>query len=274
MRAQFVASEFRMPLAEVTGGFAARDAAVRDHALHERIELWFEHDLYDQLQLIQVLDFFANERRTRRNFSGSIRRLSRSDGARCLARARVRRCSRQCPAIRERASALGRPSRHRRRRRPRGWRRRKCPAHPHLAKAMRRLLHELPAVGSGLSLNQERVLSACAIRRGPSPSCSRSRSSRKTPSFSGTCPSSAILDRMAFAPMPLIAGLPFESRQPAYPGGAPDFRTFTQSFVVPPTTGRAALAGEFRPRPREPYRPLARRDASDTAIALAARPRG
>jgi hypothetical protein len=34
------------------------------------------------------------------------------------------------------------------------------PGHPHLAKALQRLLQELPAVGSGLSLNQERVLSA------------------------------------------------------------------------------------------------------------------
>ena len=29
-----------------------------------RIELWFEHDLYDQLQLIQILSFFADEHRT------------------------------------------------------------------------------------------------------------------------------------------------------------------------------------------------------------------
>jgi hypothetical protein len=50
---------------------------------------------------------------------------------------------------------------------------------------------------------------------------------------------------MAFGPTPLIAGLPFESRQPPYPGGAPDFRTFTQSFVRATDVGRAALAGEF-----------------------------
>ena len=27
----------------------------------DRIELWFEHDLYDQLQLLQILDVFAGE---------------------------------------------------------------------------------------------------------------------------------------------------------------------------------------------------------------------
>jgi hypothetical protein len=37
---------------------------VRRHADFETVELWFEHDLYDQLQLVQVLAFFASEART------------------------------------------------------------------------------------------------------------------------------------------------------------------------------------------------------------------
>ena len=36
-------------------------ASSRAHRDFERVELWFEHDLYDQLQLIQVLAFFAGE---------------------------------------------------------------------------------------------------------------------------------------------------------------------------------------------------------------------
>src|SRR6185295_17536077 len=39
--------------------FAARDAQLAGWARHEEIVLWFEHDLCDQLQLIQVLDWFA-----------------------------------------------------------------------------------------------------------------------------------------------------------------------------------------------------------------------
>ena len=35
---------------------ALRDAALDDLAQHEEVALWFEHDLYDQLQLIQILD--------------------------------------------------------------------------------------------------------------------------------------------------------------------------------------------------------------------------
>ena len=33
-----------------------RDAALEDFARHEEVALWFEHDLFDQLQLIQILD--------------------------------------------------------------------------------------------------------------------------------------------------------------------------------------------------------------------------
>jgi hypothetical protein len=35
-----------------------RDAALRRSADHDEVVLWFEHDLYDQLQLIQILDWF------------------------------------------------------------------------------------------------------------------------------------------------------------------------------------------------------------------------
>jgi len=42
-------------------GFAARDAELRRSGAHEEVVLWFEHDLYDQLQLLQLLHWFARE---------------------------------------------------------------------------------------------------------------------------------------------------------------------------------------------------------------------
>ncbi len=41
------------------GSVHTEDAVLADHARFERIELWFEHDLYDQPQLIQALDMLA-----------------------------------------------------------------------------------------------------------------------------------------------------------------------------------------------------------------------
>lgn len=40
--------------------FAERDAALARFRDHEEVVLWFEHDLYDQLQLLQLLDWFAD----------------------------------------------------------------------------------------------------------------------------------------------------------------------------------------------------------------------
>ncbi|MGQ7273069.1 hypothetical protein [Marinobacter sp. V034] len=39
--------------------FAERDAILRNAGHYQKIRLWFEHDLYDQLQLLQLLAWFA-----------------------------------------------------------------------------------------------------------------------------------------------------------------------------------------------------------------------
>lgn len=44
---------------EIALQFAQRDAMLSRFAEFDKVVLWFEWDLYDQLQLIQILDFFA-----------------------------------------------------------------------------------------------------------------------------------------------------------------------------------------------------------------------
>lgn len=41
--------------------FNQRDQALRKWKQYDKVVLWFEHDLYDQLQLIQLLDFFVKD---------------------------------------------------------------------------------------------------------------------------------------------------------------------------------------------------------------------
>jgi hypothetical protein len=41
--------------------FAQRDRMLEEFRKFEEVVLWFEHDLYDQLQLIQLLDWFAQQ---------------------------------------------------------------------------------------------------------------------------------------------------------------------------------------------------------------------
>jgi hypothetical protein len=46
------------PGAHAVDHLASRDQRLSHFTEHEEVTLWFEHDLYDQLQLIQILDWF------------------------------------------------------------------------------------------------------------------------------------------------------------------------------------------------------------------------
>src|SRR6185436_601430 len=45
----------------LTADFRARDARLAAFREHEEVVLWFEHDLYDQLQLLQLLEWFSQQ---------------------------------------------------------------------------------------------------------------------------------------------------------------------------------------------------------------------
>jgi hypothetical protein len=57
VRAGFLASPGFGTVEQNAASFAQRDRALAGFRDHEEVVLWFEHDLYDQLQLIQVLDW-------------------------------------------------------------------------------------------------------------------------------------------------------------------------------------------------------------------------
>ncbi|MEO7653942.1 MAG: hypothetical protein ABIZ80_26080 [Bryobacteraceae bacterium] len=59
VRAQFIAGLGWGPEEEVLAGFRQRDAGLGRYREHEEVVLWFEHDLFDQLHLLQILDWFS-----------------------------------------------------------------------------------------------------------------------------------------------------------------------------------------------------------------------
>ena len=59
VRARFVAEWGWGDFGEVMGDLARRDAMLSGFGDHEEVVVLFEHDLYDQLQLIQLLDWFG-----------------------------------------------------------------------------------------------------------------------------------------------------------------------------------------------------------------------
>jgi hypothetical protein len=59
VRARFIADCGWDDYEAVLPEFETRDRALEAFGEHDEVVLWFEHDLYDQLQLLQLLDYFA-----------------------------------------------------------------------------------------------------------------------------------------------------------------------------------------------------------------------
>jgi hypothetical protein len=59
VRARFIADQSWGAYDDVLADFTSRDKTLVTSIAEDEIVLWFEHDLYDQLQLLQLLDWFA-----------------------------------------------------------------------------------------------------------------------------------------------------------------------------------------------------------------------
>lgn len=60
IRAEYLSNKYSLELPQTVRNFKDRDDALQETCKFDRVVLWFEHELYDQLQLIQILDFFAS----------------------------------------------------------------------------------------------------------------------------------------------------------------------------------------------------------------------
>ncbi|HHD82303.1 MAG TPA: DUF1835 domain-containing protein [Campylobacterales bacterium] len=61
IRARFISEYGLGTYEEVQKEFEERDALLLNHLHYAKVTLWFEHDLYDQLQLLQILSWFAKQ---------------------------------------------------------------------------------------------------------------------------------------------------------------------------------------------------------------------
>jgi len=62
VRAEYIAEQGWGEAETVRELFRQRDTVLKQCGRFEQVILWFEHDLYDQLQLIQLLDWFEHHR--------------------------------------------------------------------------------------------------------------------------------------------------------------------------------------------------------------------
>lgn len=159
-RARFIAERRWDDFAHVSGDFAERDRMIQHLDYFDEIVLWFEDDLYDQLQLIQLLDFFARGAAHKKTLS-----LIQVDGyIPPLSAAELKKLDESRSRVTAEQSDLAQ----------RAWRAfgsddpsaiaslidESTPALPYLAPALRRHLEEFPAIDTGLSRSEREALMA------------------------------------------------------------------------------------------------------------------
>lgn len=166
-RVRYLAAQGFGEEAMIAQAFAERDAALERYAEYREVVFWFEHDLYDQLQLIQVLDWMGN----RVNLTpvaliviGTYPGIDRFVGLGQLSPAQlVGLLDSRVPATPEHFAAATEAWRAFRQPDPRALAAllsREIPALPYLRGAVLRLLEELPAPANGLSRTERAALGA------------------------------------------------------------------------------------------------------------------
>jgi hypothetical protein len=182
-RAAFIAEAGWGAAEKVREDFQRRDATFRRAGEHDEIVLWFEHDLYDQLQLLQVLDGLHDLRGPPVSLVCEAEYLGTMAPERAAELFSLRNpvTRRHLQEARAAWNAFRSPD-------PEGLQQLKCVALPFLAAALRRHLEEFPWTTDGLSALERRVLQA--LQGGPLPFARLFRAVEEDPAFLGD----AVLD--------------------------------------------------------------------------------
>lgn len=251
-RADFLSGALGLPLDSVRADFAHRDAQLDVHSAYAEVELWFEHDLYDQLQLIQLLHYFSHEPERMGLYlvqASHYIGVMEPEEVQALEQHREPVTALQIETAREAWDAFTAAT-------PTslaaftGERR---DALPYLTPALRRLLAELPAPRSGLSLTEQRILEELAEGPRKVAHLFAAVHSMDEAQFLADLPFFLRLDGLAFAHEPLISGLPFQTSECGAlafsPGdGSPaerSYRAYASAEISLTKTGSAALKGKF-----------------------------
>jgi len=220
---------------------AVRDAQLARFRDHDEVVLWFEHDLYDQLQLMQLLDWFSERPlgRTRLTQVASDAYLGMMPAEEMRRRFDAR------TAVTPEQITLGRQ----------GWAAFRAPdprvlerfvergaalaALPFLRAALLRQLQELPDAHAGLSRTERQALET--IARGPRPLGEVYRAAhheREDAIYLGDSSFLAYVAALSDTATPLVT---FDDGSPVR-DGAGDAAVWRRSVVLT-EAGRAVLAG-------------------------------
>jgi hypothetical protein len=231
-RAAFLAVRFRLDPAEAADTFAERDAILHAHSGFEDIELWFEHDLYDQLQLVQVLAFLADAKRTQ-----GVRLVQADDFLGAQRADTILRFAEHARDVTEADLGLARAV----------WGdlamptpefvagRSEMPAGPlpFLRNALTRFLEELPAPENGLGRTEQAILTGIRAGAGNPSRLFQVVLEQEEAAFMGDLSFFRLIEDLAFCAVPLITGVV----EPAAPAG------FDDAHLELTMAGDSVLAG-------------------------------
>jgi hypothetical protein len=204
VRAHYLASLNHLPEGEILADLERRDRTLAEFRERSEVVLWFEHDLYDQLQLLQILDWFSREDRgtTRLSLIGTDTYLGTLRPEQLLSLYPTRRevTADQLDVASRAWSAFCSPD-------PRGlapFTLDAVPELPYLPGALRRHLEEFPATVNGLSRTQTQILETVEGGASSAAALFSACQKREERMFMGDLIFFAHLRRLAGARVPLV----------------------------------------------------------------------
>lgn len=207
VRADFLASRGYGNAIRIHRDFEKRDAQIQDADSFDEIVLWFEHDLYDQLQLLQILHVLRE-----RNLGAGRVELIHSDQylgmltpdelmalypkRKFLTDATAAAAARAWEAFTGGdADVLA------------GCASGKFPGLPFMRDAFKRLCEEFPSTDNGLSRSQKHILESCAQGARRKEDLFKRSQAREEASFMGDSTCYATIGDLCASPAPLLAEL-------------------------------------------------------------------
>lgn len=226
IRARFLADVGWVSYEQALGHFSARNETLKSFPKYDEIVLWFEHDMADQLQLIQIFHWFKRQRLDKTRLSlvsvDAFPGVTPFYGLGQLTGKQLAELFPQRKAVTEQQLATGYEA----------WEAfcapepiallnlvsRDLSALRFLKNALRRFLEEYPSLSNGLSRTERQILFAAAAGRRKRVEIYQAAKEKEEAPFMGDLSVWLRLDRLTAGPAPALQRSTENSYQISYSG--------------------------------------------------------